>query len=296
MTNDESRELNHQNELFSNAGNADTVTNKLEATCIDDDFSDDELSDLFSTFDEVSASDELKATTLAAITASEGATDSKRETSPDALDNTSPSPEVKIIAGGKAARARKAIQWRVVRVAAIAACLVMALSGGVAYALPAQYYEVAQEGSTIILGVNCFGMTVSVSADDEAGKQIIASSDLRNMPYEESLSRAVELMVQHDPYAPVEYGPQGGEHQSVSPSNIPGDEPGEGEAVQGNMHAAQPNEGAQQPQGSDANNDAGQPQGAGASGGAEQPQTLSQNPNDPKGGGSERSSVSRDNS
>ena len=169
---------------------------------------DDELANLFAAFDEVSASDELQANTLERIIG----------TKEEATAEEAP---LKAVAGDRSTRANRKAKWRAIRGAALAACLALALTGGVAYATPASYYEVEQAGTTITLGVNCFGIAVSATSSDEAGKQVIEEANLQNLPYEEAISRAVEHMEMHNPEAPVEYGPQGGEREVVSPAPQP---------------------------------------------------------------------------
>lgn len=182
---------------------------KTSFDTLDDGWSDDELHVLFSAFDEVSASSELRETTLGKI---------------GELRNTNGSASnLKAIAGGKRQKAngiRKGssrAKRHAIRIGAIAACLVLALTGGVAYATPASYYEVSQGNTTITLGVNCFGLTISTESNDETGREIIESADLDNKPYEESISRTIENMEQREPAEPIEFGPQGGEHERIQP-------------------------------------------------------------------------------
>ncbi len=254
---------------------------------------DDELCNLFAAFDEVSASDELKDATLARILgragdAGEGEgddgpnADSNADSGtgcnagPNAGSSTAPGTasgaaqaapvaqakgEVRAVAGGKTGKTGKAARrakWRAIRVAAIAACLVLALSGGIAYATPATYYEIEQDGTTITLGVNCFGITVDATSDSETGADIINSAALRNIPYEQALTHAIEAMGERNPDKPVEYGPRGGERETVA-------------ARAGGQDGA-----ASQP---DAGASNGQPQpqdGTGPEGGQAQPQTEPQ--------------------
>lgn len=175
----------------------------------EDELAEDELVALFSAFDDVSASDKLQAAALERIAAQ---ADEERAA-------------VTVTAGGRAAKQRK---WRAIRTAAVAACLAAALAGGFAYATPATYYEVVQEDTTITLGVNCFGITVKADADTDAGKDIVKSTDLQNMPYGESITHAIESLEERDPSKPIEFGPRGGEHESVPPrGEASGGKPGE---------------------------------------------------------------------
>lgn len=209
---------------------------------------DDELRSLFGAFDEVSASDELQQAALSAVFAA-------------ADEGSAAAPKVEAVAGGAHPRGSKRARWRAMRFAAIAACLALALSGGVAYAVPATYYEVAQGETVITLGVNVFGITVSADANDETGREIVEGGDLCNKPYEEALSQAVGRMEEHDPSSPVEFGPRGGEREVRQPQDdraAPGDAP------------------AELPQDGNWNERGGQPQGDGAGGQGAQPQGGSQ--------------------
>ena len=258
---------NIKNEAYTNSEDDLRIDTELEL--------DDEMCNLFSAFDEVSASDELQDAALARIFANNTTATVASDT-----PSLSRSPEVKAVAGDKPRGAARRAKWRAIRVAAIAACLALALGGGVAYATPATYYEVEQGSSKVTLGVNLFGVTVAVEADDDAAREIVDSTDLANMPYEQSLARAVEQMEERNPAEPVEFGPRGGEHEFVPAAQepAPADEGGNGadapngEGVQGGEGAMgegfQGGEGAmgegappdQPPQG-DQGNDPGQHEG-----------------------------------
>lgn len=180
----------------------------------EDDFADDELRDLFTAFEDVSASEQLQQDTLAKIIASR--------------DCSEPAPCIEAVPGGKSYDAAYAgtvkprkrpirAKWRAIRVAAVAACLVLALTGGVAYATPATHYEVVQGTTTVTLGVNCFGITISTESNDEDMRHVIESASLGNLPYEESVSRTIEIMEQHEPTEPIEFGPKGGDRERIEP-------------------------------------------------------------------------------
>ena len=204
---------------------------------------DDELANLFAAFDDVSASDELQEATMARILAAAG--DKAIESAPAETETSLPTetqipatiaanpPEtpasIKAVAGDSQRKADRRAKWRAIRVAALAACLTLALTGGVAYATPATYYEVAQGQSTVTLGVNCFGVTVSAVADDETSREVVESADLCNVPYEESLARTIERMEEHDPTSPVEFGPRGGERETIEPRGPAPEQPAEPE-------------------------------------------------------------------
>ena len=147
---------------------------------------DDELKELFSAFGDIEASDGLKAATLGRITNMASAAPS--------VDSSSQSrPSLRVMRGG-----RFRAKWRNVRVAAVAACLTLALSGGVAYATPTSYVTVNEGGATIELGVNMFGYAVTATSNDDAGKRLIEEGGLLNMPLDQSIERATSSMLQAD--------------------------------------------------------------------------------------------------
>lgn len=203
---------------------------------------DDELANLFAALDEVSASDELVDATLTRILGADedkavDDTDVDNPASPTSLvgpgipedaaassnATTASAPKVTATEGGKRTRNAKRSKWRAIRVAAIAACLAMALTGGVAYATPASYYDIVQDDITVTLGVNCFGVTVSATSNSEAGAEIVKSENLCNVSYEDSLARTIGQMEERNPEAPIEFGPKNGERETILPhdSNNP---------------------------------------------------------------------------
>lgn len=159
---------------------------------------DDELmNELFSAFDDVSASDALKSSTLdfimgaAAAAPVAGAEESVSE----------PTPEVAATPGGKP---RKRARWQAMRVAAVAACFVLALTGGVAYGYPASTVLVTQGGTTVELHVNVFGQVLSASASDEETQELINQMGLVHTSFEDSVSRVSDSLKESNPKVPVE--------------------------------------------------------------------------------------------
>lgn len=230
---------------------------------------DDELCSLFSSFNEVSASDELKEATISRIFAAGAENDVD---SPADLAEPSTAESITAIPGGQAnaaTRSSKRSRWRAIRIAAAAACLAMALTGGIAYATPASYYEVEQDGTTITLGVNCFGITIGATSDSETGYEIIEGADLRNMPYEDSVARAIDSMERRNPDKPVEFGPQGGERKVTN---------------------------QQEPVGDTTPPDGGQPQNEGQQRDGEQPQGYEQPPAEDRPQGGDQPKAERDES
>ena len=193
---------------------------------------DDELFELFSALDDVSASDELKRATIAKIAAASG---SANETDADANPaiavvgadtetlpaitavgaDTDANPAITasttavkahpaITAVKTSGKAKRKSRWRTIRVAALAACLVLALSGSIAYATPVSYVEVTQgDDTSISLGVNCFGIAITATSHDKTGEAVLKSIDLRNMPSDEATDRAAEALESMRPEKPV---------------------------------------------------------------------------------------------
>ena len=267
---------------------------------------DAEFTDLFAAFDDVRASDDLVASTLSRVSEFGEENDRRQENAKDIPEKAVPEHAASVSAdagksGGKAA-VRKA-RFRAMRVAALAACLVLALTGGVAYAVPSSYVAVNQGDGGVELGVNVFGITVSARALDEAGERVVEAVDLLHKGYSESLDGAVAAMEGERPDEPVdvhvESGPQGQRerleeagrevmerHGAASPQSEPsgsgqpqgaapgagqpqGVAPDEGQPQEGQPSGAQPN-GGDQPAGGPsqpANPDGNSPAGAAMGGG-----------------------------
>lgn len=278
----------NRNGLFEPDGIADTGTHLGE---------EDEMTSLFAAFDDVSASEELQQATLARIRAMGGADDplaadaadmtapadgpADDATTPpgqalssDSVDATGGASGFRASAGGKSPQAIRRAKWRTIRAAILAACLVLALTGGVAYATPVTYYEVTQDSTTVTLGVNCFGVTVSAVSDNAEGRAIVESTELCNMRYEDSLSRAIGQMEERDPEHAIEFGPLGGQRETLQPR---GDRNADGTLANGQDGPDQggdENPGGPDPAGSDQD---GRRQGAEAPDAPASPSTGSEN-------------------
>ena len=174
---------------------------------------DDELRDLFSAFDDVSASDSLQASTLDFIMSSAAAAPETAE----AEGTPSQVPAVTVERGGKA-RVRN--RWRAMRTAAVAACLALALTGGAAYAYPASTVVVTQGDTTIEMQVNVFGQVLSASANDRETQDLIDHMGLVNTQYADSVSRVSDSLKESNPKTPVEVVLNG-----IAQSVETGDEP-----------------------------------------------------------------------
>jgi len=157
-----------------------------------DDFNDAQFEQLFASFDEVVASDELKQATLqnileaaepeAAEAEAEASAESVTDASVDgAPDNVLPfRPRVK----------RKGN--RLARVAVAVACALAVSGGGVAYALPASQVEIFEGASRIVLDVNIFGMVVGASADDDDAQAVLDEVQVMHRSYEDSSADIVQ--------------------------------------------------------------------------------------------------------
>ena len=247
-------ELEPHNDKRLNAENA--TLDELEL--------DNELCNLFDAFDEVCASDELQEATLARIFAevpamADNCFDNQAPEEP-ACDGSSPSAQIKVIAGGKPKSSTKKAKRRTFRVAAVAACLALSLGGGVAYAAPATYYEIEQGDARVTLGVNLFGITVSATADNDMARELVESSNLTNIPYEQSIARTIEQMQASNPDEPIEYGPRDGAHE-LAPTPYGNDAEPQGQAMPNEGNAGESFAG-----GTPAGSDAADGYGAGGSG------------------------------
>ncbi|MBQ9004019.1 MAG: hypothetical protein IJ087_19410, partial [Eggerthellaceae bacterium] len=157
---------------------------------------DDELMELFSAFDDVSAPESLQASTLDFIMSAAAA-----PAATDAANPANQAPTVTATRGGAKARIRN--RWHAMRAAAVAACLALALTGGAAYAYPASTVLVTQGETTIELHVNVFGQVLSASASDNETQSIIDQMGLVNTPFSDSVSRVSDSLKENNPAAPV---------------------------------------------------------------------------------------------
>lgn len=143
---------------------------------------DQEFFDLFSSLDSVSASDELMDSTLEAIFS--------QAESPKAGED--PEPDPKVVAfpkgGGQHSKPKKRKRHHhVLRIAGVAAAVAAFSVGGIAYATPSSYISVNEGGTTLTLGVNSFGVTVSATADTDAGTKLIDDHKVCNKDFADSV-------------------------------------------------------------------------------------------------------------
>ena len=167
---------------------------------------DDELLELFSAFDDVSASDTLQSSTLDFIMGAAAAVPDSAE-APEATKmpeaESAPSHAAKVTAT-RGAKPRLRSRWRAMRTAAVAACLALALTGGAAYAYPASTVLVTQGDTTIELHVNVFGQVLSASANDDEIQSLIDQMGLVNTQYSDSVNRVSSSLKESNPQVPVE--------------------------------------------------------------------------------------------
>lgn len=180
---------------------------------VDDELADDELVALFSSFDDVRASDELKAATLAMIF---GETDNEvadqadvDEADAEDAESNNTAPAFELLEGGLADAAMHAEDVRAqadltqhaqgrkhrtrgwwLRVAA-AVLVVTLATGGVAYAVPATHVVVSQDNMTVDLGINVFGQTVSVTASDDELQAIVDREGVRGENFEAAFNHVL---------------------------------------------------------------------------------------------------------
>ena len=144
-----------------------------------DTLEDEKLEALFASFKTVSASSDLIAKTLASIEAARA----EEETIVSLEDAREKQSKIK----RASKRTIRTTRTRVLRAVLVAATVAALSFGGVAYATPTAYVEVVVDETSIELGVNRFGYTVSAEATDEAGQEFLRENNVRNMSYEKSL-------------------------------------------------------------------------------------------------------------
>jgi len=83
-------------------------------------------------------------------------------------------------------------RFRAIRAVAVAACLVLALVGGVAYAVPTSTVQLSRGDAAVELGVNRFGFVVSATSADDVGRAIVEKGDLLTRSYDEALERVAD--------------------------------------------------------------------------------------------------------
>lgn len=155
---------------------------------LDDDLTNEELARLFSSFDDVTASDELKAKTLGRIFGDQGEADQ------DTTNQEGDEAELLHLHAEKRPRhMRRRSLWRV----AAAIILALVIAGTTAYALPVSHVSVTQGDVTVELGVNVFGITVSATSDTDEGQALIDEADVRGKSFSEGINSVMLVMDEH---------------------------------------------------------------------------------------------------
>lgn len=86
---------------------------------------------------------------------------------------------------------------RFIAIAAAACLLFAAIGGGVAYGTESAYVSIemtAADGSTmssIELGVNCFGITISAEPQDDWGSELLADASVLHKPYADAVNMLI---------------------------------------------------------------------------------------------------------
>lgn len=179
---------------------------------------DDEFAQLFASMDNITASDELKASTLDAIFSQMEAEETTRyeehlsaqetkgeqkqrpflslvtDATPQGDEDTSVTAAAHATTT-KAKHTKRDAKWKV-RIAAALVAIALGVGSGIAYALPVSHVLVSVDDTTFDLGVNLFGTTVSATANNDAGKSAIASTEVHNVGYRDAMNRLLDKFEQ----------------------------------------------------------------------------------------------------
>ena len=146
---------------------------------------DASLDKFFSTFDDVHASENLRASTLEAVF-SEGDSQNSEHT----VGSTG-------LADGKWGRTRRgnrhlaARPHRMRRVLA-AVCVALVIAGAATWFVPLTSIAVEQDDLSVVFGVNVYGMTVSTTTQGDLSEQAVAQAGVTNKTYEDAISRVLD--------------------------------------------------------------------------------------------------------
>lgn len=146
---------------------------------------------LFSSLDSITASDDLKKSTLDAILSGAAGSDSGSGTVPAEIKQ-----DTKVIQfsrGGKHGKRKP----RTLRIAGLAACVALFGAGTFAYTMPIARASIDDGDTSLTLGINSLGMTVSADADSDKGKKLIAENDLTNKNYRDSVGEVATSIATH---------------------------------------------------------------------------------------------------
>lgn len=168
-------------------------------TTVEDELGDDELFELFSSFDDVRAGEDLRASTLEAIFAKDDEAEAKDMAEGVAKDVAeadvtraeSVAPQRELAQAKRARRGRRpvAARPRRARMVAFAACVLIAILGAASWFVPFSQVALAQDDLRVVLGVNLYGVTVSVDAQGDLSEEVVAKADLGNEGVADALDR-----------------------------------------------------------------------------------------------------------
>lgn len=154
-----------------------------------DGMDDMEFVKLFSSLDSVTASEDLKKSTLEAIFAS---ADTATETTAQGAE-----PDAKVVKFPRNKRHHGNHGSHTLRIAGIAACFALLSTVGTAYNMPTSFAEVDDGETNLTLGINSLGMTVSAESDSDKGKKLIEDSDVVNKNYRDSVGAVATGIATH---------------------------------------------------------------------------------------------------
>lgn len=138
---------------------------------------DEGLAELFSSLDNIRASDALIESTI-----QKACHQNAVSGSPRSVFRVRPMRQGLRASVGPAHRAR---------LVALAACLLVLLLGMASWFAPVSTMRVTQGDMTVDLGVNVYGIAVSSRANGSVGEQVIARTDVRNCHYEDALEQVL---------------------------------------------------------------------------------------------------------
>ena len=150
-----------------------------------EDASDAELRELFSTFDDLHASEALRMTTLAAVLES------------DNLDADEQGKEASTQPAHRSTRMRRRRREgsrhpRRLRALVCAACVVALLVGMASWFVPLTTVAVAQDELSVSLGVNVYGVTVWAESEGALSNQVMAQAKVEQRVIGDALTRVFD--------------------------------------------------------------------------------------------------------
>lgn len=161
------------------------VADKSDSSEADDGAGDAELRELFSTFDDLHASEALRRTTLAAVLDS------------DNLDTDDQGKEDSVQPARRGTRMRRRRREGVhhprrLRALVCAACVVVLLVGMASWFVPLTTVAVAQDELSVSLGVNVYGVTVWAESEGALSNQVMAQAKVEQRGIGDALTRVFD--------------------------------------------------------------------------------------------------------